>query len=294
MTKGFKIFLIVCAALVIVGMVFAGIGFIMGGTGNITLDRYFNHIGFISEDGGTFSGDIVEMESELDSFTNVDIQVAITNVKFIESDSYRVEYSYDKGFGAPSVSVKDHTLRIYDKTYQQGFSLNRFGINLPKNTKGFYLNIYYPAGVDFGTIDIQSDMGDVKLSDINTNSLDINLDLGDVAIENVKANRANFNLDLGELTASNFESNGLTAELDLGSAKISGHLAGDIDISCDLGDIKITTDIPKSDYNYDVEVDLGNFKLDGSKQGSPYESSNGAANSFELNCSLGNISIDFQ
>lgn len=291
MSKGLRIFMIVCAVMVAVGLALAGVGFLLGGTPNLPLNGHFLHWS-TEEYKAVYSGESVEDEKALAAFSSVELRVGVSEVRFIESDQYRVEYAYDKGFGKTNVEVRNGTLYVEDKLKAKGLFPSVNGWDFPKNSKGLYVNVYFPAGTEFERIKIECNLGSADLRDMKIDSLTAELNLGSLYLSDVTAESAEFDLDLGDLEAKDLETHSMKAYLDLGSLEIAGSFSGITNVECSLGDIDIKTSLPKEEYNFDVDVDLGNFKLNDKKLGTPYETDGNAANTMELNCDMGDVRVE--
>lgn len=293
MTKGLKIFIIICAGFVALGVVLAGIGFLLGGSGNLPVNKLpFHFFGF--DRNSSLSGVVIQDAQELEAFTGVDIDMSMSNIKFIPGDAYRVEYAYDEKYGKPSIQVTDGILSIWDRSAYDDIHL---GLSSLKGLNNYpdklYVYVYFPAGSEFSAIDINNDLGSLTMKDMVTDSLTATLDLGECQLTNVTAGWADLSLDLGDLSCKNFQTNGLSVSANMGSINLQGAFYGKSEIDCDLGDVRVTTSVPKEDYGYDIKIDLGDFTLDGQKMGSPYVSNSSGANQLEIDANLGDINILF-
>ena len=294
MNKGLKIFLIVCAALIASGALLAGLGFLLGGDPDLTLSKRRPLFGGAHEINSVFSGVLLEESQDLEAFTSIDIAIGVSDVKLIPSDGYRVECAYDQGYGKPRIQVTDGVLHIEDKVKYRGLDLslrNLFGVNY-KDGKGPRLFVYYPADTAFVKVNVNNDLGSLKMENLTAQNLLIDLDLGDLDLKQVSADQAEINLSLGSISAVQFETKGLTVTADLGDVNLEGAFYGTTEVDCDLGDIDLTSSVPLAEYHLVVGRDLGNSTLNGSSLSDHYDNgASSAPNYMDLQCDLGDVDV---
>lgn len=291
MKKGFKNFLIVCAVLVAVGIVLTGIGYALGGVADVSLGKW----NFISLDVHNEKIDtyIVKEDKIFESFPEIQVETDLYDIEFLPSTEYKVEYSYIEDVMKPKISLEDGTLYIKAKNNDEKINKSFFSF-LNKNNQDLTLKVYYPAGVALSTVKIDNAVGDVSINDFECDMLIADLDLGDINLKNADVGITKVDLALGDFSAENFESGFLRAKVNKGDIEVNGKLEGTTDIECDMGDVDLETSLSQKEYNYSLNVNLGNVTVNGTTiEFGSVSNYVEAENDITVNCELGAIDIDF-
>ena len=70
----------------------------------------------------------------------------------------------------------------------------------------------------------------------------------------------------------------------------------ELDAECNMGSMDFLLKGKEKDHNYEIECSAGNVEINGwefTALGTEKYVNNGAATTFELTCSMGNITLDF-
>lgn len=300
---------IIATAMIGLGIILAIIGGMTGGMDPI----HFGKDGFtIGYGERTILKDLKTEKKRVNEFTNLEGNVELSDIEFVQGDEYAVEYTYNEHTIKPTISSNGTNLIINQKEhfYKKHHFLQ--GFHFLKNTDHSTIKIYYPKDASFHDINIQNSAGNVQINDAIAKKIELELDLGEATLSNVKADhlsisisagncnlsdvttlKGDLSLDLGDLETKNFNSKDLEVEVDAGNANLQGTFTGKNIIDADLGEVVLTTTLPEKDYNYNVEVDLGDVEINGSKTSSLVKSSD-AANHIKIESSLGDVKLNFQ
>ncbi len=348
MNKSLKKIAIAASAMIFVGILLAGIGFLAGGNQPIRIDRDGIHVG----NGDDSDGRIESFTKELDSFSSINTDLDYYKVELIPGDQYAIEASYDGQYGKPSIKIENDTLIVKEKS-QKKFHVNIdiFGLEFLSNKENLGVKIYYPKtanlkniviradvsdlsfdnlnaetaefDLDLGKLELSNltaqkvkvkmdsgdcivkkitaddlnmkiDLGKTTLEDANVKSLEIKSDSGDVSITDATIDSGDLKLELGKLTTKNLKSNGLKAENSSGDIELQGALLEITDVTCDMGKVTINTDVPKDQYDYELNTDIGKVTIEGESVSSSIALSNNAKNMLKINTDLGDINIHFK
>lgn len=159
------------------------------------------------------------------------------------------------------------------------------------------ISITIPKDSYFEEVDIEVGAGVMELADVEANVLEAKIGAGEAVMQRVAADDFSAEVSAGNLKAK--EMNSVNAELsvDLGECVYEGSITGNLEADCDMGNLDIALTGSEADHNYVIECDAGNIDIgDRSLSGVSAEKviDNGAVSNFEINCGLGNITVDFE
>lgn len=316
-------------ALLVVGLVMAGVGFAMGGNNSIYFDN--GRVQVQKRETKTLS------VTEQLSFKQLDVRCSATDVKVIAGDKFGIEAVYEDG-QQPEYELDGDVLKVYDsnsKDDRHTFSL--FNLSIKGNTmtiilpRQMLLEKAYVKG-DVGDVELNgirasglivgSDTGRVQLNNVEGETLEISTDVGDLLVNNTKAERTlqiksgtgsinghvlqaqsiELIIDVGDTKLSGIESRELTARGGTGRVELSGELRGDISVQTGVGDIVLRTSLPRDQYIVDAHASVGDVRIDqrnGRNESTEYEddqASDGknplsAENRMTLRSGTGSISL---
>lgn len=166
--------------------------------------------------------------------------------------------------------------------------------------------------------DISFDVGSGEILVQEMNANDISLDVGSGEIRTQALNADDIRIDVGSgaVTISQMETRNLivdigsgqvtmedstvkdSADLDVGVGQVNytGSIMGNLDADCSVGAMYFKLSGAKEDHNYEVECSMGSVTVGSESFGGMAASRSiqyGAASNFDLDCSIGEISITF-
>lgn len=248
--------------------------------------------------GNAFGGDYKFESEKLEEFKNVELDADMYDVSFVKGESYKIEYNYLEKYGKPNqVEVIDDTLYFtsHSNKWKNKFFnfdlINLFGNNEKREQQ---VTVYLPEKANINEVNIELDMGDLELKDLNIKDLSADLNLGDISGEKLVVETSNISLDMGDFEFEDFVSKGLEADMNLGDFDVSGKLEGLTVVNSDMGSININTTLSKESYSYNVDVDMGDVKINRESNMSKVLENNGAPNRIEVNCAMGDVELYFE
>lgn len=228
MSKGMKIFLMVCAGVFLAGMVAFSVGFALNGwkgldqlPGEWHLEKYNGHWELIKKDQERQSR---ILEGDEAAFERLDLDLSFCSVTIREGEDYEITVLTDPDFDEPTLTLEDGTLVLRNSGESEEISVT----NEDYATE---IRITVPEGTVLESARVHVNLG---LLDIGTLRTTGTLDLA---------------VSLGELTARELDFKEGVFDLELCSADIG--LAG-----------------AAAEYDYDIDGDLGSVELDGEDVGS--------------------------
>lgn len=257
--------------------------------------------------------DVVSSESavqtsySVDDITDIDIDLGGENLIIAESEDEYIWIENNSGNNKIKYGKEGRKFKLYSKT----------GIRLWKNvniTKGS-IRLYLPKGLILDSIDMDVGAGkmessaleadeislDIGAGEFNIKSImarevDISVGAGKVTIENISASEADISVGAGSLDMTGLDAGDLTLEVGMGSIDVEGRISGDADLECGMGNISMKLQGLESEYNYILEAAMGNIRIGDSKYSglaSERRVDNGSRSTFDVECAMGNIEIDF-
>lgn len=195
-----------------------------------------------------------EKELEQEELQGIVIDADAADLTIQYGDTLNVDYNYPEK-NIPKVSFEGGTLEIKERMTKNISSL--FG-------KKYKLIVTIPKNANLDDINIDVDMGDIKLNKIGCEDLTINADMGNVVLKDMTVDRGIFDLNMGnlEISSSSFES--IEASADMGNIEVAGHVES-MKADCDMGNITVSTDGEVDLNKFSLSCDLGNVEVNGSK-----------------------------
>ena len=157
--------------------------------------------------------------------------------------------------------------------------------------------LYLPDGFYFDEVDIEVGAGELRLDDLYTDKAKLEVGAGLIILESAQVQDLEVSVGAGSVQLNDMLITELNAEIDMGEFLAEGILYGDADVSCSMGNIEMTLEGSEEEFNYKLEGAMGNISVG-------QESFNGvsgerkidnhADKKIEIECSMGNITIDFR
>ena len=253
----------ISAVIFVIGAILLGIGIAMRGFKPFSIAFKNGKVNI--EDGQQYT--FVQEKTEIDSFTNIDINTNVSEIRIIPSDSYAIEYSTDSSNF--DYEVKNDSLVVTSTGEAVNISVNF-------TSKKDYLYIYVPSDCQLNDITITSSVGDIDINSQTCESLSIDLGVGDININNSNFSSVNIDSDTGDVEGS------------------SVTISSDLTIQNDVGDTEIS--LTAGNYNIDLETDCGDITVNGNDvddgvSQSFHESNNGA--SISISANTGDIEVNY-
>ena len=295
MNKSLKGVAIAAAAMVTVGLLMTGIGFMAGGNQPFYIDRDGIHVGNGAKD---FIGNTEVIKKDLDAFSSINTELDLYKVELIPSDKYAIEATFNSKYGKPEFKIENDTLFVNEKDHKR-FSINVdiFGFKAFSNKNDLGVKIYYPENAKLKNIVIHGDASDLSFDNLTAENAEFDVDLGRLDLSNLTAGTIIVKLDSGDCSLKNIKADELTTDVDLGKTTLEGAELGKLKMKADSGDVSIT----------DVTWDYGDFDLDLGKLSAKEVASNGLKvrndsgdinvqgtllGNTDITCNLGKVTVD--
>lgn len=312
MKSSVKILCIVAGALVCLGLVIGGLGWVFKGTFNIGI---FN----VGPGMTVTEADILTETKELQPFNELEIQASVTDVIVSKGGKYRLEISAPKEL-MPEVREENGKLIIKQPKVS---SINIIGANI------FY-KLYVPSDdvidanitVSSGNIivydvnvkgTLSQSSGDLKMTGIKSDYLKIDAtsgeaELGNCMVKDINIEHSSGDVDLGcvysdkisiKSTSGNVIFDSVVAEDELSIGITSGDIEGkacsfnNVSINGTSSEVELGLRGSVSDYDYAIETLSGDIKIDTMEMENSYKTNNGASKKIVVDTTSGDVEITF-
>lgn len=231
-----------------------------------------------------------------ESFDSVSIRLNLAEITVKAGDEAKIEYCLPEKM-VPQISIEDGCLNIESKETNvknfgdlMGVSSDDYDvvITVPKTAyiKNMIIDIAC-GNLNFedytlGDIKISVDCGNVELEDIIANSIDVNADLGNVEFDKITCkNDMTLAVDCGNIEVADGQMETVRADNSMGNIVLKrvtfktgsfDNDMGNIDVDgdfeaiaadCSMGAIDIRTARAESELKLDLNVDMGDIKVNG-------------------------------
>lgn len=195
---------------------------------------------------------------------------------------------YIQGEGNCDFYVKKGTL------YVEGFK----GIHtLGSNFDGNNITLKVPMGMRFEEVEVEVGAGIMEFYDVEAGELDANVGAGVLNLYRSEARDLSVEIGAGEFYTQDMTAQEADLTVGMGTCSYQGSISGELDAECSMGNMDFLLKGKESDYNYEIECSGGNIEMDSFETAAfamEKRIDNGAATTFELTCSMGNITLHFE
>ncbi len=320
--KNKKIWLILSLACILSGIFLSVIGKLFGGIPGFYLDRTGIHT---SREAAENTATVYQNTMELEAFDSVELNIAYTDVMFVPSDRYAIDYRITGTSAEPVCRVENGRLsfqedasygtdsRIWFLYADPGFDDVREPAPEP-----YYVKIEFPSDIAFSEILIRMESGDLELPDLYADTLDIKNMYGNVTLNSYSGKDLKFRMSSGDLFLGNIHTEQAEIRNEYGDVQIdrvSGNrlstyqssgffLAAcldvtDIHLENEYGTVHAGLPEDPAAYGYDLYTDYGLISINGKtlkqsdeEDGVSYFSEGDGTKNIVISCESGDIMIE--
>lgn len=285
--------LIMAGALLAVGIIVGGIGFMMGGATGFYLDQN----GFHAAKKGTETKVI-----ELEPFQNVEVNLKSASIELIKSDHNAVEYQLMQPDSLDTCKVQNRTLIINQK-HQLFLSFFYFDF-------GNFVKIYYKDDSILQNIQLKTTSGQVRAQDMQGKNITLTSVSGSVKALNIKGDRLVLKSSSGRIHAERVDISDMAAStisgriemLDMktkkletsttsGSIQLKGSFEGISNVHSTSGSVTFDNALLQNQCNYKLKSMSGSIRVNDEAFEGTVDI--GAPNSIYVETTSGRIRLNF-
>ncbi len=277
--------------------IWLGIAFVALGFGIILI------IIVLASGGAIVDIPTISYQDRYTGVTDIDLDIEYAEVKVIQGDSFSIDAENIPENGLESYVengtwiVKqsgDHVLNFFGEKIQLGYIRGHrwWNYDYPKIT------ITIPADFTADSFKLEVGAGNVNIEEVIALKADFNVQAGQLVIEDALiSNESNYTVGAGNMELKNIKANDISVDCGAGQVFIEGKITGNNDITCGVGHIELNLEGEEDDYSYDIESGLGDINIENKHYHSITDkriNNDGAVGAFKLDCSVGNITVDFR
>lgn len=229
----------------------------------------------------TERGSNIYVVGTLEPFDGIVVEGVSDGVSVIPGDSFTIDMWHNKR-EAVDCEVAGNILYITG---------NMDGV-LSTGFKGGNISITVPYGVELFTVRVDTDMGDITLDNVTAGEVDLDADVGNIVVSGGTFRSLDCDSEVGEVTVTAVTADYLKCYADVGQVQAMEFIATETDLETNLGSVTAIVLGAREDYALELEVDLGEIKVDGQKVSSPYSSS-GNSRVLAAKADVGSVTVDF-
>ena len=299
MGKGMKAFLITACVCAFVGLALL-VGVIACGGKDIVAQAvqggvYFSedgfHVGdmdvFTFEDTAKMEFDSAkEMKFSADSFENLDLELTAGTFEIVEGDTDKIIVR----------SAKEVTMISSGKTFyldtDKEKKVHFFGIS----NEGNHVEITLPKDKKFHKMEIEVGAGQLEADSLTAEDIEMQIGAGSIIVDTFICEKGKISVGAGEAIIKEGVSDKLDLDVGLGDLQYDGSVSGDLDADCGMGNMDICLDGEEEDYDYKIDVGMGDITVGNNSFGGMAQSKeidHDADAKMDLDCGMGSINIKF-
>lgn len=202
-------------------------------------------------------------EKELEAFSEISVDADVATVVIQQGDRYEIRWDVKKA-NVPKYEVKNEVLTVKQNQKKPSVSGNTF----------CKIYITVPQDVVLSELEVDADVGEVKISDIATMHTNISSDVGDVDIENCQLGETELGADVGNIVLRK---------------------CGFMDLECDsdVGNFEIHSEEDLSHYSYNLKAAVGDVKVNGDNMKKSFQKQGDNGYDVHVRCDVGNIELNY-
>lgn len=231
----------------------------------------------------TKTGDRVYVSGTMTAIDSIVVEGVSDNVTITAAGrEFMLDIDRDKR-ESMDYSVEDGTLYIVgdlDGMFNMGYEPGNITITVPQDLSWRSL------------VRVDTDMGDIYLDSIDAGEVELDTDLGNITVSNGHFNNLECDSDMGDVTVTSVEADSLKCYCDCGQVNAMEFTANETDLEADMGSVTAIALGDKSDYSLELEVDLGEVKVNGQKVANSYETY-GKRYVLKAKADVGSVMLDF-
>lgn len=191
------------------------------------------------------------------------------------------------GVGAFGYKVQGETLHV------EGFEGKWHTLNASNDNR---VEIRVPKNSYFEEITIDAGAGIVEISALKAGELELQGGAGQFLLSGMELGEMYAKIGAGQMEASQMQVRNAEFSVGVGECLFDGAITGNLDAECGMGNMELTLSGKETDHNYEIEcaagnVDIGGFSVPAMAAEKVID--NNAASDFDIECSMGNITIHF-
>ena len=229
--------------------------------------HFFSEQPFISHilgDNDTAAESVNQTTETLESFDNIKLDISVSNLTVTTGDSYSISYDTNRAVLIPKYEVSHGTLTVTQKSKHNNFWGSTYcaiTITVPENTV--------------------------------LHNLTADGSVGDVLFQNIQAQKSTLDFSVGDLDLENCALGDCSIDTSTGDIDVQDCTFGNMGIDTSVGDVSVSVSQDLASYDMTLDTGVGEVTVNGGSHKDHYESKGDSSNTFTIDNSTGDISVNY-
>ena len=211
MNKRRKILIIACIFMA-AGILLAAIGFFTGASRTVVLGSHG-----ITIVGGSNEPIKSQNGLKLEAFTSVDGQIGDSDIHFVPSDHFGMDFTYSDEADKPKATVSNGVLKITQQS-ETGSNWCSINLNAGNRHSSHFITVYHPTGIHLEKFSLQEDSGNIDASDFSTAATNLSCASGNVTLKDASCGKCTIQMENGDGAFTSVRANTLKYQNKCGSS----------------------------------------------------------------------------
>jgi len=183
------------------------------------------------------------LNQKLEAFSRIKIDTSILDIRIQEGEDFYISSSWNREWLRPEFSVDNGELVVY----QHSGKKNKAGSNTCRVT------ISVPAATKLERLKIDSNVGEIKIRNIDAEDISIDTNVGEISLRDV--------------------------------------IFDNVTIDSNVGEVNLETGASLKEYAISLSTDVGDVHYDGNRYKHSYNQSGNSNKSIKINTNVGEINV---
>lgn len=153
----------------------------------------------------------------MDGFTSVDGQIGDSDIRFVPSDHFGLDFTYSDEADKPKAAVNNGTLKITQQS-ETGSHWCAIDLSAGNGRSSHSITVYYPTGIHLEKFSLQEDSGNIDASGFSAASTDISCTYGSVTLKDASCGKCTIQMENGDSTFTSVRADTLKYQNKYGSS----------------------------------------------------------------------------
>ena len=229
--------------------------------------HFFSEQPFISHilgDNDTESESLNQTTETLDSFDNMKLDISVSDLTITTGDSYSISYDTNRAVLIPKYEVSHGTLTVTQKSKHNNFW----------GSTHCAITITVPESAVLSNLTADGSVGDVLFKDIQAQKSTLDFSVGDLDLENCALGDCSIDTSTGDID-------------------VKDCTFGNMEIDTSVGDVNVSVSQDLASYDMTFDTGVGEVTVNGGSHKDHYESRGDSSNTFTVDNSTGDISVNY-
>ena len=221
----------------------------------------------------------VEESVLLDKYTQLNIDMDVSDINITKGTEYRLDYSGTDNFEF-SYRLDNGVLQIEQKQ------------KIVSSNSSTELTLTVPQEALFTVANITSNVGDVIIEEMNIDTYTLDTDVGDTLIYGSRIKNIELESNTGDLTVIECEFGIADIQCGVGEVKIERCDFENLDIKSEVGDVFIESENSLEGYAFVIKTNIGTVEINDKDMGKKYNIT-GGNNKLKVTGDVGDIFVKY-